>query len=433
MSIAPNPPGDALTPGMEEPGDLGAILVEAPLLEPRDGIPEVVSSQAALEAAAATLGALTGPVAIDAERASGYRYGQRAYLVQLHRVGAAAMLVDPMACQDLSVLDEALADAEWVVHAATQDLPCLAEIGLRPRRLFDTELAGRLAGFDRVGLASMVESMLGVRLDKGHSAADWSTRPLPEPWLRYAVLDVEPLLDLRDALERVLADQGKLDWARQEFEAVRTAPTPPPRTDPWRRTSGIHRLRQRRQMAIVRAMWQVRDSLARELDISPTRLLPDSAIVAVAKAGPTSRAQLVALEDFIGRGSRRHLRQWWNAISEAIALDENDLPEVSAPYDGPPPVMRWADRDPEAATRLVAVRAVLQAKAEELRLPVENLLQPDASRRLAWEPPEPISVESVAASLQRLGARAWQLDLTAEALATALVGATRSDDAPNAI
>jgi ribonuclease D len=326
-----------------------------------------------------------------------------------------------MACPDLSILDEALADAEWVVHAATQDLPCLAEVGLRPRRLFDTELAGRLAGFDRVGLASMVEAMLGVRLDKGHSAADWSTRPLPEPWLRYAVLDVEPLLELRDALERVLAEQGKLDWARQEFEAIRTAPAAPPRVDPWRRTSGIHRLRQRRQLAVVRAMWQMRDSLAREQDVSPSRLLPDGAIVAVAKAGPASRAELAALEDFVGRGSRRHLRQWWNSITEARALDEDALPELAAPHDGPPPVMRWADRDPEAATRLSAVRAVLQGIADASRMPVENLLQPDASRRLAWDPPRPISAESVASALQRLGARAWQLELTAAALASALL------------
>ena len=156
----------------------------------------------------------SGPVAVDAERASGYRYGQRAYLVQLRREGAGTALIDPVACPDLSGLGEALSGVEWVLHAATQDLPCLREIGMVPTRLFDTELAGRLAGFPRVGLGAMVEGVLGFVLEKGHSAVDWSTRPLPEPWLRYAALDVELLVDLRDALEKELDRQGKLEWAR---------------------------------------------------------------------------------------------------------------------------------------------------------------------------------------------------------------------------
>lgn len=395
-----------------------------PLLEPRDGIPDVVASEDALEAAAAELAVLEGPVAVDAERASAYRYGQRAYLVQLRRAGAAPVLVDPMACPDLSVLDAALADAEWVLHAASQDLPCLAEVGLRPRRLFDTELAGRLAGFERVGLASMVDTLLGFRLEKGHSSADWSTRPLPLPWLRYAVLDVEPLLELRDALEAVLVEQGKLDWAYQEFEALCTAPPRPPRTDPWRRTSGIHKLRQRRDIAIVQSLWEARDELARELDVSPSRLLPDSSIIAAARSKPANRAALAELEAFNGRGSRRYLREWWEAMQRAVALPEDELPDLVAPHDGPPPPARWADRDPAAAARLAIVRSTLNALAERLELPVENLLQPDAARRLTWDPPTPATTEAVFARLQELGARRWQCELTAQPLAAAFLELT---------
>ncbi len=197
-----------------------------------------------LELAASELAAGTGPIAVDAERASGYRYGQRAYLVQIRRNGSGSFLVDPVAFDDLSPLAEAINDAEWVLHAASQDLPCLSEIGLRPRELFDTELAGRLLGHPRVGLGAMTESVLGIGLEKGHAAADWSTRPLPEDWLRYAALDVEVLIDLRDALAAELDEAGKTEWARQEFAAIAAAPPAAPRVDPWRRTSGMHRAAQ---------------------------------------------------------------------------------------------------------------------------------------------------------------------------------------------
>ncbi len=217
-----------------------------PLLAPRDGLPPLVVTAEALDAAARSLGAGSGPVAVDAERASGFRYGHRAFLVQFRRLGAGTMLIDPVACPDLSAIDSALADAEAVLHAASQDLPCLAEIGYRPRKLFDTELAGRLLGYPRVGLGTLVEAVLGLALEKSHSAADWSTRPLPDDWLRYAALDVEVLVELRDALVQQLDAQGKSEWARQEFAAILAAGPPPPRIDPWRRTSGIHRVRSRR-------------------------------------------------------------------------------------------------------------------------------------------------------------------------------------------
>ena len=141
----------------------------------------------------------------------------------MRRNGSGTGLIDPVPLPDLSVVQDAIGDAEWVLHAANQDLPCLAEIGLVPKRIFDTELAARLAGLPRVGLGAVVESLLGFSLQKGHSAADWSTRPLPEEWLVYAALDVEVLVDLRDALAAILEEQGKTDWARQEFEAILAA------------------------------------------------------------------------------------------------------------------------------------------------------------------------------------------------------------------
>ena len=282
-----------------------------PLLEPRDGLPPLVVTARALDEAIRALGGGSGPVAVDAERASGFRYGHRAFLVQLRRQGAGTVLIDPVACPDLSALDAALADTEAVLHAASQDLPCLADLGYRPRKLFDTELAGRLLGYPRVGLGPLVETVLGLALEKGYAAADWSTRPLPEDWLRYAALDVEVLVELRDALAAELAAQGKDEWARQEFAAVLGAGPPPPRPDPWRRTSGIHRVRTRRGLAIVRELWLERDRIAQRRDLSPGRVLPDSAIVEAARAAPASVAALLSVPGFRGRGAKRHAQEWF--------------------------------------------------------------------------------------------------------------------------
>ncbi|MGW9026031.1 HRDC domain-containing protein [Streptomyces sp. NPDC055722] len=406
------------TTGGAPPDDVEAAPI--PLLEPRDGIPPVIADASSLAEMISAFAAGTGPVAVDAERASGYRYGQRAYLVQLRREGAGTALIDPVACPDLSGLGEVLSGTEWVLHAATQDLPCLREIGMMPTQLFDTELAGRLAGFPRVGLGAMVEGVLGFVLEKGHSAVDWSTRPLPDPWLRYAALDVELLVDLRDALEKELDRQGKLEWAQQEFEAIASAPPAEPRKDPWRRTSGMHKVRRRRQMAVVRELWQTRDRIAQRRDVSPGKVLGDAAIVEAALALPPNVHALAALGGFGHRMGRRQLEQWQAAVDRARTLPETGLPQPGQPVTGPPPPRAWTDKDPVAAARLTAARAAISALAEQLNMPQENLISPDTVRRVCWEPPKPADAESVAAALTGYGARPWQVEQVTPVLVAAL-------------
>jgi len=377
----------------------------------------VVATAAEVSGLADALAAGTGPVAIDAERASGFRYSARAYLIQLRRAGVGTALVDPIPVGgDLSPLVAPLNGPEWVLHAASQDLACLAEVGLRPANLFDTELAARLAGLPRVGLGPLVEQMLGLTLEKGHGAADWSRRPLPPDWLNYAALDVEVLLELRDALDALLTEQGKREWAAQEFEAIRTAPSAPPRAEPWRRTSGIHRVRRARQLAAVRELWQARDRLAAQRDIAPGRILPDAAIVDAATGAPDSAEALSALPVFRGRAQRRLANYWWAALRRANELSADELPGVAAAGDGPPPVARWADRDPAAAARLAAAREALAALSEQYQIPVENLLQPDLLRRICWQPPE----APVAEALRAGRARSWQVELVDEPMQAAL-------------
>ncbi|MQA09078.1 MAG: ribonuclease D [Pseudonocardiaceae bacterium] len=391
------------------------------LTKPVEGTPAVVSDPEALRRACEALTEGTGAVAVDTERASGYRYYQRAYLVQLRREATGTLLIDPIALEDkLDPLVRALEGTDWVLHAASQDLPCLAELGLRPWRLFDTELAGRLAGFERVALGTLVEQVLGYRLEKGHGAADWSRRPLPEDWLNYAALDVELLLQLREAMAAELEAQGKLDWAMQEFDAVRDAEPPAPRVEPWRRTSGLHKVRGARQLAAVRALWEARDGVARKRDVAAGRVLPDSAIVAAVLADPADEAALRELPVFRGQGQRRMSGTWMRALRSARQLPRAELPEPSPPQEGPPPPNRWADKDPDAAARFAAARAALTEIAEANRLPVENLLLPDLVRRTCWEPPADTGAASVADALRSGGARPWQIELTVDALSAAL-------------
>lgn len=425
----PDPAATPPTPPAAPAASPEAAAVEAPpeqhvvpLTEPADGIPEVVDTPEAFAAVVAAFAAGTGPVAVDAERASGYRYGQRTYLVQLRREGAGTAIIDPVALPDLSPLAEALRGVEWVLHAASQDLPGLAEQGLVPDEVFDTELAARLLGMERVGLAAVVADVLGLGLAKEHSAVDWSTRPLPPEWLRYAALDVELLVQVRDVLAERLRAAGKDEWARQEFAAVRDAPPPAPRLEPWRRTSGLHAVRSPRGLAVVRALWEARDADARGRDISPGRVLPDAALVAAGLALPRTVAELGELKAFSGRATRRRVAFWFAAVQRGLDLPDAELPSPRGPRtDGPPPPRAWADRDPAAAARLAAARELVRERSERLHVPPENLLQPDLLRRLCWSPPDPVTVDSVAAALAAGGARPWQVELAAAPLAEAFV------------
>ena len=424
-SDAPSPPS----------GEQSEEDAPAPLLTLRDGLPEITETPEALEAVVAAVAAGTGPVGLDAERASGYRYSARAYLVQLRREGSGTALIDPIAFDDLRALNDAIGDAEWILHAASQDLPCLREIGLRPTALFDTELAARLLGYPRVGLATLVEAIVGRRMRKEHSAVDWSTRPLPEPWLEYAALDVEVLLELREVLGRELEETGKAEWARQEFEHL-IEYVPPARVDPWRRTSGIHKARNRRALAAVRELWTVRDELAESLDTTPGRLIPDSAMIVAANALPTNGKVLLETPGFHGRGARRYLESWIDALKRARALPEAELPPMANKSDGPPQVRSWADRDPVAAARLNAARAAVSALSEERNVPIENLLTPDYLRRLLWSPPKVPDDEledAVGAELSRLGARPWQVELMAPLITEAVLHPTEPVEAPDEV
>ncbi len=411
---------------VEESSQSAAVQATAiPLLAPVGGVPKVVESESEFENALAQLAQGSGPFALDTERASGYKYSARAYLIQVKRTNGGLHLIDPIPFGPHHPLflkfNELLNTDEVILHASTQDLPCLRELGINPTKLFDTELGGRIAGLPRVGLGPLLESQMGVLLAKEHSSVDWSTRPLPQDWLNYAALDVELLVELRDRIYELLNSAGKLQWAMQDFAAILVAPPSAPRVDPWRRTSGIHKIKKRQQLAVVRALWNVRNELAQEADIAPSRLLSDNAIsaLAVADSAITNRKHLEKVLKPIGLRARwiENAATWISAITEAITMDEDSWPQVRSNTDALPPIKLWRDRFPERYAPLTHARAQLDLRATELNIPLENLISPEAVRRICWNKP----LGEVSTALAALGVRPWQIEIAAPLLEAALL------------
>lgn len=397
------------------------------LTAPYEGLPELITTPELFEEMLAMLAAGSGPIAVDAERASGYRYSSRAYLIQIKRNNGGLHLIDPIPfgldSPYFARLNDLLQGEEVILHASTQDLPCLREVGINPSLLFDTELAGRLIGLPRVGLGALVESLLDIALAKEHSAQDWSIRPLPEDWLNYAALDVELLIELRDEIEKLLIEKKKLKWAEQDFASILAAPPTPKRIDPWRRTSGVHKLKKRNQLAVVKSLWEARDDLAAHLDISPGRVLSDAAISTIALAAGvapmSSKRELEKVLRPIGLRARwfENTPRWIKAIDAALALNEDEMPPLKSKSDALPPIKIWRERFPEKYIPLSHAKFNFSLKAEELELPVENLLTPELLRQICWRLPDPAEVEQL---LLSMGARPWQVEIAAPILIAAL-------------
>ena len=397
-------------------------IVAIPLLQPSAGTPEIIETEEAFSSALDRLAQGSGPFAVDAERASGFRYSARAYLIQIKRTDGGLHLIDPIPFgpghQLFSELDNLLNTDEVILHASTQDLPCLRELGINPAKLFDTELAGRIAGLPRVGLGPLLESLMGVLLAKEHSAADWSTRPLPDSWLNYAALDVEFLIELWELLATQLQAAEKYTWAIQEFDHVKRTTVPIERVDPWRRTSGMHVIRKPRELAVVREVWYARDQIAQDADIAAGRILSDSHIVTLASSGLTKAEELKSLSFMHLRNVKRHAQSWIESTLRAHQIPETQLPPLKLPATGPPAPRNWEARNPQAWQRLEFARAALSELAENLGLPIENLITPEVVRKILWTPPE--SAGELLNALAQLHARPWQIELVAPILEQAI-------------
>jgi ribonuclease D len=400
-----------------------------PLLAPIGGVPALVETSESLGEVLSQLKLGSGPIAIDAERASGYKYSARAYLIQIKRKGGGLHLIDPIAVGESPYWNEisnAFADQEWIIHASTQDLACLREVGINPQIIFDTELAGRIAGCERVGLGPLTEQLLDVTLAKEHSAVDWSLRPLRPEWLNYAALDVELLVELRDEIEKLLIANKKLEWAKQDFAAILKSPPPPPRKDPWRRTSGIHKIRDLTALAIIRSLWAARNEFAKEIDLAPGRVFNDETLVLIATKPPKGFGDFKKALLRRTRLTSMPFEEWFELFEQAQQLTGEELPKLRMPSEGLPAPKMWQSRNPLGYARLTHARAAVLECAAENFMPAENLISPEAVRRVCWPTP-PVEIADrlkfVASELAEFGARSWQIELISGPIA-AILGET---------
>jgi ribonuclease D (3-5 exonuclease) len=392
----------------------------------REPLRSLVDSGAAFDECLHALTMASGPVAIDAERAHGHRYWPKAYLFQVRREGAGTWLIDPIALRDsglatLGSLVSACGEATWLIHAASQDLPCMTEVGIRPPALFDTELAARLLGAQSAGLAPLLEDKLNIRLRKAHSADNWATRPLPESWLIYAALDVDFLIDLADVLRAELVSAGRLEWAEQEFAHILEAFAEPParKPDPWRRLSGLTVCKYPPQLAVARALWEERDRIAQDRDRPPSRILSDAAIVALAATAtrdgvmPTS-ATLSDIPGFRTRGALRYRRNWEAALKATARLDPKEYPTKRPPSSGTPQPRSWERLSPKRWELWKRVRGGVEELACDLGIQASLVAPPGIIRDCLyhWEEGQDLPTE-----LLHLGARPWQVDFLAPLIA----------------
>jgi len=403
------------------------------LTAPEGGTPKVIENETEFSRALQELTGGTGPIAIDAERASGFKYSSRAYLIQLNRRNGGLHLLDPIALQNsplIAKLSDLISQNESIIHASSQDLPCLREFGIHPKKLFDTELGARIAGFPKVGLAPLCENLLEISLAKEHSAVDWSIRPLRNEWLDYAALDVAVLIDLRDKVEAALRDSNKLAWAEEEFAASLKAELLKPRPEPWRRTSGMHQIRSRFELAIIRSLWQARDEIAKDIDLAPGRLLNDAVIIELARNKPKKREEFLDLPIVKMRIRSEiqisYIDRWLSVLNEAYDISEENWPEMRARGDSLPAPRIWREKFPIANAQLQHVRRNLTEISEKYSIPQENLLSPEILKRVIFNSgkEEVMSysesqVSEIRSKLRELGARNWQVDIVADAIARA--------------
>ena len=418
----PRPQGVPLTVESKENTPSTAADPDLRLLRsPAEGVPDLIDSPTALEDAAHRLGRDNQPVAVDTERAQGYRYGGGAYLVQVRKDEVGSFLIDSRALPDLSSLAPTMT-GPWILHAADQDLACMQMLGLVPTSIFDTEIAARLLGFERFSLGSVTEHVLGITLEKSHQNEDWSLRPLPIDWLRYAALDVELLPELRSQMTLRLDDAGRMEWAEQEFVHELTHPLIP-RDPSWRDLRGLGKVRTPLGLAVARELWTVREELGRELDVAPGRLLATNGIIAAALADPRSKGALTSIPEFRRTRARKHTDVWWSAVARAHALPESQLPDPKKPHDPNhvPPASMWKRLDLIAWERLQSMRALASRAAAPLGIQPDVVLAPRVQREVAWRP----LAGDLDEALQSAGARPWQIENLSRAITPDTIASLR--------
>jgi ribonuclease D len=304
-------------------------------------------------------------VALDTEAASYHRYVDRIYLVQISTASSTA-IVDPLGVSNLKPIGRILADpaVEVVFHDADYDLRVLdRDYGFRARRLFDTRIAAQLLGEPSVGLGPLLEKYFGVTVNKRMQRADWSRRPLTPEMISYAASDTAYLLGLRDELRRRLQDQGRLEWAEEEFKRLEKIR--------WTSNGGNGQAFLRvkaakslppKSLAVLKAVYEWREGKAAGLDRAPFRVLGNDALTALARSAPTTLRRLRSLNGVPAASARRYGEELIQAVQQGLNTPPEKYPKVQrAPR---PKVSRSAQQ------RIERLKALRQRAASDLGIEI---------------------------------------------------------------
>ncbi len=306
-------------------------------------------------------------VAVDLESNGFFRYRERICLVQLAS-DHGTFLVDPLSIDDVGPLGDLLSDrsVEKVFHAADYDLRSLdRDWGFRVDNLFDTSIAAAFVGAERLGLQALVEENVGVKLAKSKKLqrSDWTKRPLSATALKYAANDVRYLIQVSDILRAKLEECARLAWAKEEFERLEsvrhTSVDRPKRTkEAFMSMKGANRLNGK-GLAVLRALCQVREREAKRLDRPVFKVVPDSALVALAADPKTDPSSIKGIGWFRRPPASRRLK---SAIKEGLNSEPVVLP--SRTRNGEPKTRTEQARDDARLRKLKTWRRNLGGKLE---------------------------------------------------------------------
>lgn len=301
-------------------------------------------------------------VAVDTEADSLHSYFDKVCLIQIS-VSGEDLVVDPLRKLDLRAFGDLLGDRNItkVLHGADYDLRILnRDFGFTPANLVDTMICAQLLGYEAIGLAALLEKHFALKLDKSHQRADWAQRPLTRDMLEYAATDTRHLAQLAEKLRAELEALGRWEWALEEFARLETIRwTERGDEEPFRRLKGLGGL-DRRSLAVVRALHDFRDRLAREADRPPFKIFSNDTILDAAKVKPQTDEELAKMKGLTPGHRQRFGRDIVRLVREAMALPEEALPERGE-------TKPWL-RDKELDARINALKKVRDKFAAELKI-----------------------------------------------------------------
>jgi len=347
-------------------------------------------------------------VSVDLESDSYHNYAEKIALLQIGD-GENIFILDPFSV-DLAQVASLFKDKskEKVFHDVDYDgRMLLTFLGVKPTPIFDTMVAARILGKEKVGLADLLGEYVGISLDKGLQKADWSRRPLSHDMLEYAALDVAYLIQLRDRLAAEIEDLGRADWAREEFERlVENLEPMPEKSADFTRVKGARDLSPR-QLAVLQKLLEWREAKAESMDVPPFKVIGTERLLNIAGKHPRSRRELERSGFLSERQEARFGNDILRAVERGMKVADAKLPRF--------PAHAHQKRDFLAERMLKKLKNARDRRAEELGLDPGFLLPNAVLKAVARQNP------ADQRELEESGLlKGWQMQVIGDTLAACL-------------